>query len=66
MIPGMMGDDERRDGPPVIKEEMELEPEKEILGLDTAVDDMFAAIDSKDKSAFKEALKAFLIMNTED
>jgi hypothetical protein len=35
-------------------------------GLQAAVDDMFAAIESKDKSAFKEALKSFILMCDDD
>lgn len=63
MIPGMMGDDEKKIATVIvgIPEESNEEP-ADLVGLDTAVEEIMDAIKAGDKKAFKDALKSFIYM----
>lgn len=63
MMPGMMADDERKVAALIVgdgEEEHEIEETDESVGVDTAIEEMFTAFETKDKAGFKAALKSFI------
>ena len=66
MIPGMMGDDEKKIAMVIVGKPEQSEEPSDLVGLDAVAEEIIDAVKSGDKKMLKDALKSFVYLCKED